>query len=522
MVCFPGHKGVSELLYWARLPSSQNNLLRVLLEHERGTGQCWMSVGRLMMGTGLRSKQSIFTHLGELEARGLITRQAPGGTNQRRCNSYHLHWEALVAIVLAPSPRKKSQRKKHTANQPRATPCTSSRKVLLAGQPSALHTEPPSDTAPLHDAVPARTALALGVVLPGETAPTEATPGGGETPGDEETFEDMLPAEVTIFEDILGLLEGADEATLSGEDPSRTVAEDLPGGGCKDLPGDGYEDLSGDGGEDLPEEDNEDLLEHGEDLPEDGEDLLEHGSEKPGKDLLGEEVWLAGADLGPLPTPQAEAPDEVTSVPSLGGLPSDAKSPQKEQLRRVGALVRPGAAQARPALQLVEETPSTPSSRAGTSLAITPRLLWELWREAYEAAYLRPYLACPQDERVLPGLVDACQAAVGHRHTICPHEDPTSLARRYLQHVFAAFLRRSGRDEFLSKRGHPLALILGDLNALGVPWGHPPRQPLREEPKQETPLPLAEASSACRKLLSSLDEVRGKSIPRPRIVKRLG
>jgi hypothetical protein len=378
--------------------------------------------------------------------------------------------------------------------------------------------------------VPARTALALGVVLPGETAPTEATPGGGEPPGDEEIFEDMLPAELTIFEDILGLLEGADEATLSGEDPSRTVVEDLPGGGCKDLPGDGYEDLSGDGGEDLPEEDNEDLLEHGEDLAKGGEDLLEDGSEdlleKPagddGKDLPGEEVWRVGADLGPLPTPQAEAPDEVTSVPSQGGLPSDAKSPHKKPPRWGGALVRPGAAQARPALHLVEETPSTPSSRAGTNLAITPRLLWGLWREAYEAAYRRPYLACPQDERVLPGLVDACQAAVGHRHTICPHEDPTSLARRYLQHVFAAFLRRPGRDEFLSKRGHPLALILGDLNALGVPWGHPPRQPPREEPRQDAPLPLAEASSACRKLLSSLDEVRGKSLPRPRIVKRLG
>lgn len=508
MVCFPGHKGVSELLYWARLPSSQNNLLRVLLEHERGSGQCWMSVGRLMMGTGLRSKQSIFTHLGELEARGLITRQAPGGTNQRRCNSYHLHWEALVAIVLAPpSPRKKSQRKTPPASQPHATPCASSRKVPPAGQLSVLHTEPPSDTAPLHDAVPARTALALGAVLPGETAPTEATL------DDETTFEDMLPAKVTIFEDILGLLEGADGATLS-----RSVGEDQPGGGCKGLPGDGDEDLSGDGSEDLPEEDNEDLPEHGEDLPEGGEDLLEDGTE----DLLEDGSEKPGADLGPLPTPQAEAPDEVTSVPSQGGLPSDAKSPQKEPPRRGGALVRPRAAQARPALHLVEETPSTPSSRAGTNLAITPRLLWELWREAYEAAYLRPYVTCPQDERVLPGLVDACQAAVGHRHTICPHEDPSLLARRYLQHVFAAFLRRPGRDEFLSKRGHPLALILGDLNALGVPWSHPPRQPPREEPRQEAPLPLAETSSACRKLLSSLDEVRGKSIPRPRIVKRLG
>ena len=106
------------------------------------------------------------------------------------------------------------------------------------------------------------------------------------------------------------------------------------------------------------------------------------------------------------------------------------------------------------------------------------KLVWLLWREAYQQAYRRVYLAALADQQAARQIARCCAQVVLDHQERLPAEERSSqghndLAQQFLRHVFAAYLRRPGRNDFLRERAHPLSALPGDLNALGTPWPSP-------------------------------------------------
>lgn len=390
-VCLSKGLGLRELLIQAPLAPSQKNLIRVIFDHERGKGSCYVSIQRLMLATGLRSRQSVFTHVGELKRLGVVSAQAPGGGNPHRCNLYGLHWGALLPLVLSP-------------------------------QPPRSRRQPPRS-------VPERSAVVPAAV---KTAVENESPCGEEC--------------------------------------------------CNDLPEEAP--ASGNRWQNPPEEPGEMALE----WP--GEEAVEPSREEHADALVVGE-----------PEREPEAPSEMLPPVVLVEEQDEELTPQRN--------VSP----------LESSTVSAPEASPPASFQVSFAILWKFWRAAYLEAYGRAYLDSPEDRRVVPMLATACSAAVSHRLLAEPSASPSLLTEQFLRHVFRAYLRRPGRNDFLRERAHPLALLLPDLNALGTPWGKAPSptRPLEIAPPP-TFLAPQENVRHIRDLLEGLrkkPEIGATPTPRP-------
>jgi hypothetical protein len=475
-VCFSTSHHVQELIHRVPLQATQKSLLQILLFHARNGQECWPSELRLLAALGLRSRQTLNTHKKALRALGILDWLPPGHpANPHPSALYRLSWTALQALVEAQVQARPS--KAYPRRPLRLVPD-------VANEPEA----------------PGESALRENSGKNEPAAPTllEEDPQGAPTPSEEDS-----PATPTLLE------ENEPASPASGE-PMPTSAEDINGRGQEPPPPLGSTD-------DLSFVLDEALREH---LPVVASAELDDAYVAASVELDDVPVVASAAREGASIVASAE-PEGFSSEPgcalavastqldSVGELPAN-------EVEGSTSLPEPSSCEpVSPALAPVRRGPE-PSA----SFEVPLCTVWNLWGEAYLRVYGQPYVQTGADRKAAREIAVACVAAVLHyeQRTGAAPGERLPRAQAYLEHVFRAFLKRTGRNDFLRSRRHPLSAMPEDLNALGDPWSSARAVVAKPAPlPPPPPLPREEQLAWCKKARAALDSPR--TVVRPRITR---